>query len=38
MTNFCENGDEPCGKYFSCLSPTVMTLMEAVHSSKCDVV
>jgi len=38
MTSFCGHGDEPCGKYFYCLSISVMTLMYVIHSSICDVV
>ena len=38
MTSFCGHDDEPCGKYFDCLSLSIMTLMYVVNSSICDVV
>ena len=38
MTSFCGNCDEPRGKYFDCLSLSIMILMYVVHSSICDVV
>jgi hypothetical protein len=38
MTSFCGHDDEPCGKCFDCLSPSIMTLIYVIHSSICDVI